>query len=185
VRQPHRKFPNDSYQYVTPAESLQAQNQRAAADRKRFGEEASGLVDLIGRCRCDGRDALPQEARRTSDDNIGCSASDRKGVPARPLQHIRRRFPDMQGVPSPSEAVHQDLTIGPHAADQAGARPYLHALFFTCLMPREGQPVRSSEKSGPVCPVDARTAGRPTARCGCAHFSTVPGSSHSTLELPG
>src|SRR5271165_4665307 len=33
-------------------------------------------------------------------------------------------------------------------------------------------PVQFWEKSGTVCRVDARMAGRPTARCGCARSST-------------
>src|SRR5271157_1836833 len=47
------------------------------------------------------------------------------------------------------------------------------------------QPVQSSERSGTVCRVDARTVSRPTARCGCAQSSTVPGPFHSALGLLG
>ena len=46
-------------------------------------------------------------------------------------------------------------------------------------------PVQFWEKSGTVCRFDARRVGRPTARCGCAQSSIVPGSSHLKPELLG
>ena len=60
---------------------------------------------------------------------IGCSASDRIRVPARPAQHVHRRVPDLRrhqaATPDAPECIYHrrratlDLTIGP----QAGARP--------------------------------------------------------------
>jgi hypothetical protein len=61
---------------------------------------------------------------------ILCSAPDRIRVPARPAQHVHRRVPDLRSRTRRSAIYHRrrvtpDLTIGPAAADQAGARPYL------------------------------------------------------------
>ena len=62
--------------------------------------------------------------------NIRCSASDRIRVPARPAQHVHRRVPHMQRRTRRSASTigggTPDMTIGRAAADQAGARPYLH-----------------------------------------------------------
>jgi len=61
--------------------------------------------------------------------NTRRSASDRMHVPARPAQHVHRRFPDMRRRTRRSASTigggTPDMTIGRAHADQAGARPYL------------------------------------------------------------
>ena len=62
--------------------------------------------------------------------NIRCSASDRLRVPARPAQHLDRRVPHLQRRTRRNASIiggdTRELAIGRAAADQAGARPYLH-----------------------------------------------------------
>ena len=66
--------------------------------------------------------------------NIRGSASDRMRVPARPAQHVHVGVPDMRRRTRRSASTigggTPDMTIGPAAADQAGARP-------TCTVVRE------------------------------------------------
>ena len=61
--------------------------------------------------------------------NTRRSASDRMHVPARPAQHVHRRFPDMPRRTRRSASTigggTPAMTIGRAHANQAGARPYL------------------------------------------------------------
>jgi hypothetical protein len=69
--------------------------------------------------------------------NIRCSASDRLRVPARPAQHLDRRVPHLQRRTRRNASIigadTRELAIGRAAADQAGARPYLHRCAGTHL----------------------------------------------------
>jgi hypothetical protein len=116
--------------------------------------------DLIRRCRCDGRDALPRDPRQ----DVRWLTSGAAPLIVYEFRRVRRRTSTdafqmrdagRAGVQLPSEAATPHLAIGCAAADRAGARPYLRRrpsrsvyYFSGCTLRNKGQAAAISTRLG-------------------------------------